>query len=522
MDALSKLIDGLPPDVVKTGLATMQNLKGVIQNLATDKSATAELATQVTTMAGGLADRADRATNIAGDLKDRATNIAGDLKDRKDLKDRAVTMAGGLADRAVTMAGDLKDVVTTMAGGLEDQTGGRVRPPIVSRSLRNILESQLMFPLPVMDGVQRVDPVIEVDHPLYDYYDGRNWGEDAGDGSGINRIIVLPQSIGVAHAGLFKAHDPAKLRVAVSKALRGWNDIVIAADAGDKSDTPEAVQAKLHEFVRAVAVEHCRLTVTSSFDYTVADEPNTFADVFLCAKATPYCPAGHVAADATAAKSHQRSSAAYKRLEAKYRSQAPDVGFNGHSNTADALFDAMRLYWAYRNIDTVFESADEYYFLQRLVFVTRMVFVAKLLLAASAEAQADQLMSWIYMDNLRYAMVDPGSDSEALDDMFKDNVRSSQEIKRGSVELQSIKSTVVTAQDNLQSLASSDRLVKAQRRNALIIFWVFVALLLLQLACLFAASAMKSPMTAYVVIAGSSALVLGLELTRTVKSLLYF
>nr|WRJ69471.1 hypothetical protein TetV2_00022 [Oceanusvirus sp.] len=384
-------------------------------------------------------------------------------------------------------------------------------------SLRQTLEDKLLFPLPTTDALRsNEDPVIQSDHPMYDYYEEKNWGATGGISDGtVNRVIIMPSGISAPHAGLFK---PQTYAPAVTKAVeQSWSEISL----GDENESAESLQAKLQAFVLSVAVKHCQTTVYTEFDYSVADEPDSFLGVFPCSKPTPYCSEDSVPDDIDSAKAHHRSSSAYKRLETKYASRAPD-SFNGHDNTADALFDAMRIYWAFRVIDEIFEKVDEYFFLQRLVLITKILFVARLLRMTNSNEQYQQLMSWVYIDNLKYAVVDHSTETEALDDMFQANVRSSHDIKENSALLQETKARVGTAQDNLQSLSSSDTLVTRQRRNSVILFWVMVALLVLQIGSLSLAHFANSNLIAYVVIVSVAGVALGLEMTRTLKTLINF
>ena len=389
-------------------------------------------------------------------------------------------------------------------------------------NLSDTLERQLMFPLPRSDGVrQGEEPIIPREHPIHDYFAADNWQGGVGPGTRVNKVIIAPATIGVPFAGLFTPFNQtarAKLQNAVQSNLSGdkatWQDLL----SGDDTDV---VLGKLERFVKGVAVEYTRdVSGEPEFDITADTEPAGY-DVFP----TPAVEGAAITMDE--AKAYQRSTSAYSKLKVAHG-----------STKADQMFDALRLYYAFRFLDHVFVTPDEYFFIQRLIAAAKLVYVAQVFKMVGETDKFDQVLGWMYSNSVEYSSVDPTTnaleqkyDDEgnplprkrgekfALDDMFRRNVELSHDVKAGSAELLETKERVSDARDNLQSLANSDDLVKTQQFNSKIIYFVAISLLALQVGGLVAAEYLQNPLLGYLVIVLYALVVLTIEATKGLNTL---
>jgi hypothetical protein len=361
----------------------------------------------------------------------------------------------------------------------------------MSATAVDTLKKHLMFPL--SDGSRGDGPIIPDTHPIYDYYNETNWLK--GDVLKINEVTILTNSV----FGLFKQITAEKLKAAVTAAATGWETLGV-------SDDTETALKKLDNFMWHVTEKLVK--AETGVDVTEAEIPQGFA-VF---KTT-----------ADGLEDFQKGTDAHKRVFTKFPVKADDV------------FSNMRLYYAYKRIDEVFgENTDDYYFLKRLVTLTKLLFVFRVSVIAADTAKADQILQWIHSDNMAYSTIDDTTniledangqpvkrkEKYALDDMFRSNVRLSHAVKQNSDTLLDTKTRVSSARDNLQSLSNTDNLVKAQRRNGLILFWVVVALLVLQIMALLAAEYMQSPMMAYLIIVTTTIVVLFIEAKDGITALI--
>lgn len=354
------------------------------------------------------------------------------------------------------------------------------------------LKKHLMFPL--SDGSRGDGPIIPDNHPIYDYYVEANWMKD-GAVAQINEVTIFPKTT----FGLYKPITSEKLKAAVTAAATGWETLGI-------SDDTETALKKLDNFMWHVTVKLVK-TETDA-DITDAEIPQGFA-VFKTA-------AGELEA-------FQKGTDAHKLIFTKFPVKADDV------------FSNMRLYYAYRRIGEVFgENTDEYYFLKRLVTLTKLLFIVRIAVIAGDTAKADQVLQWIHSDNMAYSTIDDTTnlledakgqivrkkEKYALDDMFRTNVRLSHEVKQNSDTLLDTKNKVSSARDNLQSLSNTDNLVKTQRRNGLIFYWVVVALLVVQIISLLASEYLQSPLMGYLIIVTSTIVVLFIEAKDGITALI--
>ncbi|AUF82494.1 hypothetical protein TetV_412 [Tetraselmis virus 1] len=387
--------------------------------------------------------------------------------------------------------------------------------------LTNTLKDKLLFPLPKGDDLRDDAPMIDSNHPIYDYYNDVNWKGSASSSAPINKILIMPSSIpdSMMYAGLYTVRDYTS---AINK-IAGANNSTFTKDMSWKE-----MNTALTDFVRSVCEEHCKETILTEFIYNSGMEPKSYRRTFMCNKDTDYCD--YVYDDRDTVGHDQMKSDAYTMLASLYKSKVADGGTsNGslgdHKETTNALFDGMRLFWAFKMIDEVFgDHSEDFFFIERLVKITKVLFVAQMLTSVGSEVHQlmfDNLMLWCYTDVMKYATVSAETDG-ALDDMFRDNVKTSKEIKDNSLNLQNTKHTVVKAQDNLQSLSSSDSMVKRQRRNSFFLYWTMMVLLVLQVLSLIGAAMSGQRLTAYVIIISISMVALGLEMSRTLRSLINF
>lgn len=286
-------------------------------------------------------------------------------------------------------------------------------------------------------------------------------------------------------------------------------------------DTDEVLE-KLERFVKGVAIEYTRdVTGEAEFDITPDTEPAGY-DVFP----TPVADGSAITHDE--AKTFQRTTSAYTKLKV------------AHGNSkADQMFNTLRLYYAFKFLDHIFVSPDEYFFIQRLVAAAKLMYVSQLFRMVGENEKFDQVLGWMYHNSVGYATVDPNTnaleqkyDDEgnplprtrgerfALDDMFRRNVELSHDVKSGSADLLSTKELVSDARDNLQSLANSDDLVKKQQFNSKIIYFVAISMLVLQIGGLIAAEYLQSPLMGYLVIVVYALVVLAIEATKGLNTLI--
>lgn len=386
-------------------------------------------------------------------------------------------------------------------------------------SLGETLERQLMFPLPRSDEVrQNEEPIIPRDHPIHDYFAAENWGGSLTDNSRVNKVIIAPMTMNVQFAGLFGPLYKATLQTAVQNNLTGekatWQNLMT-------SDGTDEVLEKLERFVKGVAIEYTReKTGELDFDINADNEPSGY-DVF------PTPAAEGTALTREEAKAYQRSTSAYTKLKVE------------HGTTkADHMFDCLRLYYAYKFLDHVFVTPEEYFFIQRLIAAAKLLFVAQMLNMAEEVEKFDQVLGWMYSNSVEYASVDPSTNAleqeydengnplprkrgekYALDDMFRRNVELSHDVKAGSSELLQTKERVTDARDNLQSLANSDDLVKTQQFNSKIIYFVAISMFVLQIGGLIAAEYMQNPLIGYLIIVVYALVVLAIEATKGLNTL---
>lgn len=384
-------------------------------------------------------------------------------------------------------------------------------------TLSATLERQLMFPLPHSKDLRENDPIIPVTHPIYDYFASDNWEGQLQTSSKINKIIIAPVDISVDYAGYFKKIDKSKLTNAVTQKIEGSD---ASWQALKTDDSLEDVMSKLEMFVKGVAIAYTRdVTGESDFDVTSDTEPAGY-DVFPVAT-------GEAKLTVDEAKAYQSSTDAYNKLKAAY----------GDTN-APQMFDAMRIYYAFKYLDSMFSDPEDYFFIQRLVAAAKLIFVAQLFKMTGKVTLFDQVLAWMYHDSIQYATVDPTSnaleqkfdengeplprtrgDNFALDDMFRRNVELSHDVKDNSKHLMDTKELVSGARDNLQSLENSDDLVKAQQRNSTIIYFVAITMLVLQIAALLTAEYLQNPLMGYLVIVVFAIVVLGIEATKGLNAL---
>lgn len=387
-------------------------------------------------------------------------------------------------------------------------------------TLSATLERQLMFPLPRNTDIRKnEDPIIPVTHPIHDYFAAENWGGSLGTASRINKVIIAPTAIGagVAYAGHFGSVDTAKLTEAVTARLEGPDSAWQALRADDKL---EDVLEKLERFVKAVAITYTRLVASvDDFDITPDTEPAGY-DVF------PVASDGN-ALTTEEAKAYQESTDAYSKLKI------------ANSAKAAQMFNSMRLYYAFKYLDSAFSDPDEYFFIQRLVAAAKLIFVAQLLKMTEKGTYFDKVLAWMYHDSVQYATVDPNTNALeqkfdddgnplprsrgekfALDDMFRRNVELSHDVKDNSKRLMDTKDRVADARDNLQSLANSDDLVKTQQRNSTILYFVVIAMLVLQIVGLSAAEYLQNALLGYLIIVVYAVAVLGIEATKGLNALI--
>eukprot|EP00873_Tetraselmis_striata_P033669 jgi/Tetstr1/453933/TSEL_040852.t1 len=394
---------------------------------------------------------------------------------------------------------------------------------MTNRSLSETLERQLMFPLPRSDEIRPdEDPIIPRSHPIHDYFAAANWRGTVGPQT-VNRVIIAPSQLSSApFAGLFTAFTQEtreKLKTAVQENLAGdtstWQNLM-------SSDEAEDALKKLERFVRGVAVSYTRdVSGESGFSMNSETEPAGF-DVFPA----PTVDGAPITMDE--AKARQRETSAYTKLKI------------AHGDTkAEKMFDGMRLYYAYKYLDHVFENPDEYFFITRLLTAAKLLFVAQLFRMVDEPEKFDQVLGWMYQDTVAYASVDPNTNALAqkydaqgnplprtrgerfaLDDMFRRNVELSHDVKDMSSELVSTKDRVSGARDNLESLANGDNLVKTQQFNSKVIYFVAIAMLVLQVAGLIAAEYMQSPLMGFLIIVAVTVAVLGVEATNSLGALI--
>jgi hypothetical protein len=393
----------------------------------------------------------------------------------------------------------------------------------MASNLSETLERQLMFPLPRSDDIRtNEDPIIPRNHPIHDYFASDNWQGSIGPNSRVNRVIIAPATLTVPFAGLFTPFNHqsrTKLQSAVQTNLSGdkltWQNLVTSDDMDD-------VLKKLERFVKGVAVEYTRdVTGEAEFDLNADMEPTGY-DVF------PVPVVNGTAITSDEAKVFQRSTSAYTKLKV------------AHGNTkADRMFDCLRIFYAYKFLDHIFVTPDEYFFIQRLVGAAKLLYVAQLFRMVGESEKFDQVLGWMHSSNVQYASVDPNTNALeqkydadgkplprkrgekwALDDMFRRNVELSHDVKAASAELLETKTLVADARDNLQSLANSDDLVQKQQFNSKIIYFVAITLLVLQVAGLVAAEYLQSPLVGYVIIVLFAAVVLVIEATKGLTSLI--
>lgn len=386
-------------------------------------------------------------------------------------------------------------------------------------ALDQTLERHLLFPLPRDDATRASeDPVIPRTHPIHDYFKDANWGGTVAAGS-VNRVVIDPRTIAPAHgnAGLFTALTSAQVTDAVGDAVEHWDSLL----AGDGAD--EAMR-KLAGFVRHVAVALVRRNVAGQEAFELDADAESFAAAF------PHREGGG-AVERDTAKAMQRGSAAYAAL-----------GGVADQGVRDSVFDRLRLHYAFRYLDEVFSSNggthDDYFFLARLVQAAKLFFAARLLRAAGQDEKFDQVMAWMHNNSVRYSTVDPDTNAleqrydadgkalprgrgevYALDDMFQRNVELSHQVKSNSDRLQDTKRGVSDARDNLQSLSNSDKLVRSQQRNSIIMYYVAIAMLVLQIGGLLGAEYLKNPLMGFLIIIVYALTVLLIEATRGLDSL---
>lgn len=392
----------------------------------------------------------------------------------------------------------------------------------MAANLSETLERQLMFPLPRSDGVrQGEDPIIPREHPIHDYFAADNWQGSVAAGTRVNKVIIAPETLSVPFAGLFtpiNKTNKTKLQTAVQNNLSGdkatWQNLM----SGDDTDV---VLEKLERFVKGVAIEYTRdVSGEPDFDITSETEPAGY-DVFP----TPAVEGTAITRDE--AKAHQRLTSAYTKLKVAHG-----------STKADQMFDSMRLYYAFKFLDHVFVTPDEYFFIQRLVAAAKLMFVAQMFKMVGESDKFDQVLGWMYNNSVGYASVDPTTnaleqkyDDEgnplprkrgekfALDDMFRRNVELSHDVKAGSAELLDTKEKVADVRDNLQSLANSDDLVKTQQFNSKIIYFVAISMLVLQIGGLLVAEYLQNPLIGYLVIVTYALVILTIEATKGLNTL---
>lgn len=388
-------------------------------------------------------------------------------------------------------------------------------------SLSATLERQLMFPLPRSSEIRKdEEPIIPITHPIHDYFAAENWGMPLATGSRINKVVIAPSEIrtGVDYVGHFTAIRASDFTTAVGNKTQGTSSAWVPLKTDDGLDD---VMEKLERFVRGVAIEYTRI-VTGESDFDIAPE---------------YEPAGYdvfpVAAEGASltredAKAYQIATDAYNKLK------------TAHGSTkATQMFDSMRMYYAFKYLDSVFSDPEEYFFIQRLVAAAKLMFVAQMFRLAEQPEHFDQVLAWMYRDSVQYATVDPDTnaleqkfdpetgeplprsrgDKFALDDMFRRNVELSHDVKDNSKRLMDTKDRVSDARDNLQSLANSDDLVKKQQWNSTVIYIVAISMLALQVAGLLSAEYLQNPMLGYLIIVAFAVVVLGIEATKGLNSL---
>lgn len=367
----------------------------------------------------------------------------------------------------------------------------------MSISAGETLKKHLVFPLND-GGTSRQDgPIIPDNHPIHDYYTESNWLQTGNAASTINEVVIFPAQA----VGLFDLITAANIASAVDAALLTDFDALPAN--GNTAD----VLATIEKYVWNCTLKLVEAKTTAKV--TASEDPGVYA-VF----ATTNTDIG----------AFHKTTEAHKRIFQKFPVEADDI------------FSYMRPYYAYKRIDEIFgEYTNEYYFLKRLVTLTKVVFVIQLLGLGGPDAKAKALVliTWVHSDNLSYSTVDdasnvlvdaagnpvPRTEKYALDDMFRLNVILSQQVKHNSVTLADTKNRVAGARDNLQSLSNTDSLVKTQRRNGIIVYWVVVALLVLQICSLLAAEYMQSPLVGYMVIVVVAIVVLFIEAKDGIQAL---
>lgn len=362
-------------------------------------------------------------------------------------------------------------------------------------SIVQTLQDHLKFPLIDTQGRSRPDaPIIDVTHPFYDYYIIANWSTVAvpTEAPEPKEVVIVTRT----DNGLFKTVDKGVLTTAINDT--GFTLAI--------QDSTEACTKTLENFVKDMSVRLVRTNANlAAFEFINADDPGIYA----------VYPTDQAMTQANRVKFH-RETQAYLRISKKFPV----------TQEADAIFNGMRYYYAFKRIDDIFgPHVDDYFLLQRLVTLTKLVFVARLMFLAESN-KVTSILNWIMEDCRDYQRVDTKEnilvdetgkavmkrpEKYALDDMFRQNVQLSHTVKANSEMLVDTKTRVASARDNLQSLSNTDGLVKTHRRNSLIVYWVVVALLVTQILSLVAAEYFKSPVIGYVVIVTSAIVVLFIE-----------